>query len=232
MLLSLPFLLTFSAAALRRYPYGMSIRVALYLVPSIVLLAAAGAGWLAARRPARMPGRRFILGLTIALAVLSLVRLGHDLGHPYRTPSDRTAREFARWFWAELAEDSELVCVWSDLGIPFREEDWAYDGADQYLCHQRIYSTRHRKKQPPHWDAISTARPLRCVLLNRMPDEVPTFAQWITAHCDQFVLRDVRTYRASRASVVEPAQTYVVCEFVPASASAAAVKPTPNSVRR
>jgi hypothetical protein len=230
-LLLLPFLCTLAAAALRLYPYGMSIRVTLYLVPSILLLAAAGTEWLSARGPSLIPGRRIIFGLTVALAVLGLVRLAHDLGHPYRTPWDRTAREFARWFWDELAMDSELVCVRSDLGIPFRPGEWAYDGSDQYLCYQRIYSSRHRKRLPPRWDAISTERPLRCVLLNRMPEEVPAFVDWIKAHRREYTLGEVRTFRASRGSAVEPAQTYVVCTFVPALTHLAAVKRMPDSVR-
>jgi hypothetical protein len=148
---------------------------------------------------------------------MGLWRLGHDLVTPYRTPWDRTARDFARWFWDELSADAELVCVQTDLGIPFRPEAWTYDGADQYLCLQRIYSRRHQQKRPPDWDKISAERPLRCVLLNRMPTDVPAFLNWIETHRDQYRLRDVRTYPASRGSPAEPAQTYVVCEFAPAA---------------
>ncbi len=225
-LLVLPFLLNLAAAAARRYPYGMSIRVALHLVPSIVLLAAAGVEWMSARRRGSLRGRVIIPALALAAAAWGVGRMGNDLAHPYRTPWDRTAREFARWFWDELSVESELVCVRSDLGIPFRPGEWAYDGADQYLCYQRIYSARHRKKQPPRWDAISPARPLRCVLLNRMPEDVPAFLEWIKSHRARYTLRDVRTYRATRGSAVEPALTYVVCEFVPAS-GVLALAPSP-----
>ena len=161
----------------------------------------------------------------IVLVGAGLCRLAGDLGHPYRTPWDRTAREFARWFWTELAADAELVCVRSDLGIPFRPKPWAYDGADHYLCYQRIYSRRHQQENLPHWDAISATRPLRCVLLNRLPDKVPAFLDWVVAHRDRYALREVRTYPATRGTNVEPAQTYVVCEFVPVSSPAAASQP-------
>ena len=218
-LLVLPIMLTLAASAARRYPYGMSARVGLCLVPSIVLLAALGAAWLCARaRPGRAD-RWLIPVLSLLLAVMGTCRLANDLGHPYRTPWDRTAREFAHWFWEEMPFDAEVVCVRSDLGIPFREGRWAYDGADQYLCYQRIYSRRHREGHAPEWEAISRNRPLRCVLLNRMPDEVPGFKKWIDEHRSRYTLKEVRTYPATRGSMVEPALSYVVCEFVPTSRS-------------
>ena len=193
-----------TAAALRRYPYGMSVRVAQFLVPSTLLFAAAGLGGFVCR------ARRFPLGhwaipaLTVVLAAMGLGRLAHDLVTPYRTPWDRSARDFARWFWDELSVDAELVCVRTDLGISFRPEAWAYDAADQYLCLQRIYSRRHQQRRPPNWDKISAERPLRCVLLNRMPAEVPAFLDWIETQRDRYRLRDVRTYPASRGSRAEP----------------------------
>ncbi len=196
LLLVFPFLLVLAAAAVRRYPYGMSARVAQFLVPSTLLMAAAGLGWLCTRAQRLPLGRLAIPALTIALVMMGLMRVGHDLVTPYRTPWDRTARDFARWFWAELGTDAELVCVRTDLGIPFRPEPWTYDAADQYLCLQRIYSRRHQEKRPPDWEKISAERPLRCVLLNRMPNDVPGFLNWIETHRDRYRLRDVRTYRA------------------------------------
>jgi hypothetical protein len=160
-----------------------------------------------------LQGRRNVL--TLVLVAMGLWRLGHDVVTPYRTPWDRTARDFARWFWDELSADAELVCVRTDLGIPFRPESWTYAAANQYLCLQRIYSRRHQQRRPPDWDNISAERPLRCVLLNRMPTDVPAFLNWIETHRDRYRLQDVRTYPASRGSQAEPAQIYVVCEFAP-----------------
>jgi hypothetical protein len=224
LLLVMPFVLALWAAALRRYPYGLSVRVAQFLVPSTLLLASAGLAWVAARLKPSSVARWAIPGLAVILVASAAWRLAHDLGNAERTPWDRTSREFARWFWNELAADAELVCVRTDLGIPFRPGRWAYDGADQYLCFQRIYSRRHQRKQPPRWDAISSTWPLRCVLLNRMPAEVPAFRGWIEAQRDRYTLREVRTYPATRGSPVEPAQTYVVCEFIPTPRALAAVR--------
>ncbi len=215
-LLVLPILLTLAASAMKRYPYGMSARVGLCLVPSIVLLAAVGAAWICSQAGRGGAGRLIVPILGILLAIMGTCRVAQDLGHPYRTPWDRTGREFARWFWEEIAADAEVVCVRSDLGIPFREGPWAYDGADQYLCYQRIYSRRHREGHAPEWEAISRNRPLRCVLLNRMPDEVPGFKKWIDEHRNIYTLKQVHMYPATRGSAVEPALSYVVCEFLPA----------------
>jgi hypothetical protein len=221
-LLVLPFVSTFAASVLRRYPYGTSPRVVQFLVPSTLILAAAGAEWLLARvRP--LPLRRWAVpGLVGALVALGLWRFANDLSRPYRAPWDRTGREFARWFWEEQSAVAEMVCVRTDLGIAFRPEPWSYDGADAYLCYQRIYSARHREGLPPRWDAVSTARPLRCVLLNRTPDQVPAFRAWLTANRQRFALRDVRAYPAARAALPEPSLTYVVCELVPTPAPLAA----------
>ncbi len=214
-LLVVPFLLTFVAAALRRYPYGTSARVAQYLVPSTLLLVAAGGNWLTARLRSQWLARRIIPGLAIALAGMGLWRLGHDLTHPYRAPWDQSTRTFARRFWHEMARGAVLVCAESDLGISCHDGRWAYDGTDQYLCLQRIYSPRHRQGLPPRWDAISATQPLRCVLVNRMPNEVPAFRQWIEAHRDRYTLREIRRYPSPRGSEVEPVVNYVICEFGP-----------------
>jgi len=184
-------------------------------------MTAAGLAWVCDR-----PGWSFRTNWTAAgfaalLLAAGLWGLGCDLMQPCRAPWDRTSREFARWFWEELDTDGVLVCVQTDLGIRFRSKPWAYDGADQYLCLQRIYSRRHRQAHSPRWDAISPSRPLRCVLLNRKPEDVPAFQAWIDAHRDRYTLRDVRTYRASRGSTLEPPLVYVVCEFLPTSSNVA-----------
>jgi len=226
----IPFLLAIVAAAMRRYPYGTSVRVAQFLVPATLLLGAAGVAWLCTHtRQSRIRGW-VAPALAIVLVATGLWRVGCDLVQPARAPWDRTSREFARWFWEELSTDAELVCVRTDLGISVRPGQWSYDGSDQYLCFQRIYSRRHRQANPPRWDAVSRTRPLRCVLLNRMPADVPAFLDWIEAHRDRYTLREVRSYRATRGSAAEPAQTYVVCEFLPAPPAVAAV-PGPTASR-
>ena len=95
----------------------MSARVNLYLVPAVLILAAAGASWLCAKAGPPVARRGIIVTLGCLLALFAARRLVNDLGHPYRAPWDRTARDFARWFWEEMSADAEVVCVRSDLGI-------------------------------------------------------------------------------------------------------------------
>ncbi len=224
-LLVLPLFLTLAAAVLRRYPYGMSVRVNLYLVPAILMLASLGVVRICSYGARVANPRKIVFALGAMLALYGTCRLCNDLGHPYRAPWDRTAREFARWFWEEMSADGEVVCVRSDLKIPFRNSAWAYDGADQYLCYQRIYSRRHREKRAPNWASITAQHPLRCVLVSRTPEEVPGFRQWISDHRDRYTLKDVHTYPATRGSSAEPAIFYVVCEFVPTSVALAPGEP-------
>src|SRR5262249_8477122 len=127
-LIVLPALLTLGAAMIKQYPYGVSVRVNLYLVPAVLILAAFGASALITILGRVVYPRRAALAIGVLLATFGASRISNDLGHPYRTAWDRTARDFARWFWQELAHEAELVCVRSDLGIPIQRGVWAYDG--------------------------------------------------------------------------------------------------------
>ena len=49
------------------------------------------------------------------------------------------------------------------------------------------------------------------------------FRKWIEEHRNQYTLKDVRSYPATRGSAVEPSIFYVVCEFIPTEAAIAAV---------
>lgn len=227
-LLVLPFLGAIAAAAMRRYPYGMSARISQFLVPSILIATALGFAVLIQR--ARRPTVRAWAWPLIALSLVGFGcwRVANDLQRPYRTPWDRTAREFARWFWEEQAADGELVCVQTDLGLPLKSKAWAYDGNDQYLCYQRIYSRRHRERRPPRWESITADHPLRLVLIQKDPDRVPSVQDWIDRHARSYAVRDVRSYRATRGSAVEPSLTYVVCELVPIDSVAARTTTAPR----
>jgi hypothetical protein len=104
-----------------------------------------------------------LLGIFLAIAAGVLFR---DLWNPYKSGTTLRAKEFAQWFWTDLAEDSELVCLESDLKANL--SPGTYTGvlspSSLYLCNQRIYSPRHARGEPPRWDRVSAKRPLRCVL--------------------------------------------------------------------
>lgn len=92
----LPFVLNFSAAAMQRYPYGGSARVALFLAPSICLLA--GTGLWSLLSLLRQERQR-----TLAATVLMIILLGigsagliRDIQKPYKTAPDQAVRRIVR----------------------------------------------------------------------------------------------------------------------------------------
>jgi hypothetical protein len=215
LLLAVPFALTVLAASLRLYPYGKSVRVVQFLAPGTLILVDAGLARIRTAIRSRRCGFAMTAILLLTTGFQGLWRQAGDLVHPYRTPWDRTARELARWFWQDFAAGGELVCVRTDLGIPFHSSQWEYDGTDQYLCYQRIYSQRHREARPPAWDSISAEHPLLCVMNSQQPDQVPGFRAWIEQHRESYRLRGVRTFSARSGVKREPSVSYLVCEFVP-----------------
>ena len=90
--------------------------------------------------------------------------------HPYKSDSTLRAREFAQWFWYELAHDSELVSCESDLKTDLSPDKPDWGQSSVYFCNQRIYSPRHVRGEKPHLERVSVDRPLRCVLY-RSPSE-------------------------------------------------------------
>lgn len=158
-----PLVLHFVAAAMKRYPYGEHMRMALYLAPMFCILTAVG--WLTIlqlfnrRRPATVGLHLTLAGLA-GIAVVSIVR---DFCWPYKSANDLRAKSFACWFWFNMPHSGELVCLHSDLGIDLEPAVFRVGRSAVYLCNQRIYSPRHAQGRPPQWEAVSEHWPLRCV---------------------------------------------------------------------
>src|SRR5205823_8423456 len=83
-LLLAPFGLALVAAAMHRYPYGVSARTTQYAAPMICLLVGLGGAAALARLRSAEGRRRGLNALAVGLAVLGLWRLGYDLTHPYK----------------------------------------------------------------------------------------------------------------------------------------------------
>src|SRR5262249_9099624 len=94
LLLLVPFLLTFVAAALHRYPYGGSARVAQHLAPAICVLAGTGAAFCLAGA-ARLLGdeRRLAMAVCALLAAIGVGGMARDWKKPYKTDGDRMVRQ-------------------------------------------------------------------------------------------------------------------------------------------
>ena len=217
-LLLAPFGLGLLAAFVGRYPYGGSARTMQYVAPAIILMAGLGAAVLLSRLPRpswRERAPRLVLG---TLTVIGLGMMGWDATHPYKLPFDQTSRDFARQFWAEESAGAEVVCARTDLGLPLDPLGWQGDRAAMYLCHQAIYSDRHRSKSAAHLDQVRGDHPLRLVVFGEIPSDAPAVAGWIDANADRYELKSKRE-RVKNKGVVRGKASYedryVIYDFVP-----------------
>jgi len=181
-LLLAPLGLNFIAAALHQFPYGGHARMTLFLAPAFCLLMAFGLtaalAWIEGRRRTASPPsggrwRQSLNGCTIFLGLLALLAGGswlRDVTQPYKSATTLRAREFAQWFWFEMAHHSELASCETDFQTDLSPDKLNCGWSSLYFCNQRIYSPRHARGEKPRLGSVSIDRPLRCVLY-RSPKE-------------------------------------------------------------
>jgi hypothetical protein len=214
--------LNFVAAAVQRYPYGGHVRVVLYLMPFVCLLAGLGwatvLAWFAQRRPERAG---WVPAILIALTLIPIGSALRDVATAGKTPSDVRARAFARWFWFEEARQAELVCLKTDWHLDLAPNAFDYGYSALYLCNQRIYSARHRRGAAPQLERTSVQRPLRCVLYHSTcyPPDRQALDAWLDKMKPQWRLIARRSYPLTHADrkdwpILDQA-TLEVFEFAP-----------------
>lgn len=179
-LIALPFVVGLAASCLGRYPYGGPPRVTQYLVPSVILLSALGGAAVLARASTRRWAKHSLAITLTLLAAIGIVLVGRDLIYPYREKSDLLTRDFARWFWSEQGRDADLVCAKTDLGFSFQPELWQFGMSAVYLCNQRMFSPpRAINHSLDRMCPAMTARPVRLVFFDEVPEGNPIFHRWI-----------------------------------------------------
>lgn len=219
-----PFALNLAAAALRRFPYGGHMRMAMHLMPLVCLLAGFGVATLlrrlAARSAARPTPRGKLIGsrpanvAAIALMILGTMFLARDCWLPCKDVQNLWLRDFSRWFWPSMGRDYELVCVEADLGEKFSVSPF-------YRCYQRIYSPRHAHGEPAHLERVSKTRPLACVQYwsHFEPYDAAAFGQWLDKMKRDYELVACQHYPvrsdADGDAVPEPPDRIEVYQFVP-----------------
>ncbi len=108
----LPFALTVVAAALRKYPYGGSARVAQHLAPFVCVLMGVGLGAILTR----VCGARARFCAALWLMILSAVGVAgivRDYRKPYKAEQDYQARRLADAVHTEAGPNDRLVlCNW------------------------------------------------------------------------------------------------------------------------
>lgn len=96
-MLVLPFVLNFVAAAMHRYPYAESARISQHLAPLICLVMGVGGAALIERFARSEEGRRKgFAGAMAGLLVVGLVGVGDLVLSPYKTKADADARLVVR----------------------------------------------------------------------------------------------------------------------------------------
>jgi hypothetical protein len=141
-----PFVLAFAAAAVHRYPYGYSARWMLYLAPIICIVAGLGAAELISRIKDHRWRKATTIGVITGLGLIGLGCLVLDLIQPYKEKADWNSRVFARNFWNDIPEGSQLLCLKTDFGKDFFPDLFTSNhNSARYLCNQKTYSLRHHK---------------------------------------------------------------------------------------
>lgn len=110
-LLLSPLAMNFIAAALRKYPYGTSARISLFMAPAFCLLAAVG---LRSVLQYLVPVARRQLAVKIAAGVLAVVALGGltiNIIQPYKTLREQQTREFIRGIAARTLPGDRWLIV-------------------------------------------------------------------------------------------------------------------------
>ena len=218
-LLAMPLVMGLVAAFLGRYPFGGAARIALYLAPSLCLLAGLGAAGLMARIPRERARLRVLWILVLGFLGLGCGIIARDLVRPYRTAEDVRTRDFARWFWTEDPRGVGAVCTRTDLGLSFRPELWRSGMSAVYLFHHYQYAARRRQGRPLEIDPASYSpdRPLRAVVFDGLPATEPLFRRWLQAMQQRFVLRRIETFVIHPGKPAEPwlRDAYAVLEFTP-----------------
>jgi hypothetical protein len=128
-----PFLLTMLAAAVHRYPYGGSARVAQHLVPGICLLAGIGLAAFLERIPSLRSQRRCSLAACCCLAVLGAGGLVRDLLKPYKTDDHCLVRQVVRDLLSQSTGDDQVVVMdpMARIGPTF---EWYLRQAGDRVC--------------------------------------------------------------------------------------------------
>jgi hypothetical protein len=113
-LLLLPFALSLAAAALHRYPYGGSARVAQHLAPAVCLLAGAGLAEVFRRLAQPAAGRRVAVAACAVLAVAGLAGIAYDLCKPYKTQGDEEIRRVLTEVQAQARPGDQVLVLRTD----------------------------------------------------------------------------------------------------------------------
>jgi hypothetical protein len=184
LMLLAPLAMTFIAAAMRKYPYGTSARISLYMAPDFCLLAGLGLRTLICRCSRRRDAHNAIL---IAVAVLCAAIVGciaYDCFCPYKVRANKDCRDGVRAFAAQSSPRDKWFVVNSLKHNSYSPWLTGSDSDDFYIYVTKLapspvpFGQRLEKAQPPRdgrfW-LIYYAHPK----LNFFPQEEARFHKYL-----------------------------------------------------
>ncbi|WP_169976735.1 glycosyltransferase family 39 protein [Tautonia rosea] len=213
-----PIGMTFLASMLGQYPYGGSARTMQHIAPSLCVMIGVGAARLLDRFVMEGDRARRLTQVLVGLAVIGLGLLTTDLVHPYRTREDQRTRDFARWFWPEVARGAEVGCSRAMRGTTFEGTYWRLGRLELYLSNRAIALPIDQDPARPRLDRVSKEHPLRIVIYNDDPRFNLGLAAWLDVIGLCFELRDVRSYTVNGGIVDDGMgreERFLVFEYVP-----------------
>ena len=233
-----PFALNLIAAAMRRFPYGGHMRLAMHLAPLVCILAGIGVAtvfqWLGRNRSTArssrpredFPGEPPTWPVAAAITVLLMLvaaSMARDFYSPGKEQQEIRKRDFAVWFWASMERDHEVVSISADLKrvFPPPGASWQQCVSAQFLCNQRIYSPRLARGQGFDLSRVSPRRPLSCVQYwsHLTPYDQAAFDRWLDEMKQRYDLIATQCYPMLQDNdddrIPEPPDRVEVYEFVP-----------------
>jgi hypothetical protein len=118
-LLLAPLAFNFAAALFEKYPYGGSVRVAIFMAPAFCLLAGVGLAALLARLRAPQRGPAIVC---LALAAMPIGGIAADIAQPYTLESDLLCERFAAGLAGRWRPGDRIAAVTS--AAPEGGPDW------------------------------------------------------------------------------------------------------------
>jgi hypothetical protein len=155
----IPFGLTFIAAAMHRYPYGGSARVAQHLAPAICLLAGAGAGSLISRfAQSEISRRRSLAVVSLILSIIAVWGMVRDWNRPYKSPADAQLRDIVMEVSRQAKQGDQIVVM-----------DSPQEVASPFVWYLRQLKDRVAWRGQIDWDRLNDSPPcdLWCLYLTR-----------------------------------------------------------------
>ena len=234
-LCSTPFVLNLLAAAMRRFPYGGHMRLAMHLMPLVCILIGIGATalikWLSrdcATPQTAEDSRGHSLTAPVAAAVIVLLTLAvlsvaRDFCAPGKEQQEIRKRDFAVWFWGSMEREHEVVSISTDLKQNFPPPGCTWENcvSPQFFCNARIYSPRQARRQGYDLSRVSRQRPLACVQYwtHMAPYDRAAFDCWLDGMKQRYDLIAAQRYPMLQDNdddaVPEPPDRVEVYEFVP-----------------